>query len=106
MAPGTQLALKKFATPARTRHFVQLQVCTHSTYACAWLLYSTSPTLRHVAAHRRHVTLVDEVSDGHVPAGCPAFTRVTALFPFQVVDVDAWIGFLHHGNSIVGCSST
>lgn len=69
-------------------------------------MYSRSPTLWDVAAHRRHVTLVYEVSYGHIPAGGPAFTGVTALFSCQVVDVDARICFLHHSNSIVGGTGT
>lgn len=61
-----------------------------------------NPTLWDVAAHHRHVALVDEVSNGHVPAGRPPFARVAALFPLQVVDVDGSVRFLHHGDRKVG----
>lgn len=50
-----------------------------------------SPTLGDFAVHRRHVALVNEVPDGHVPAGRPPFASVAALFPLQVVDVDGSI---------------
>lgn len=64
------------------------------------------PTLWDVAAHRRHVALVHEVSYRHIPASCSAFTGVTAVFSFQVLDVDALISFLHHSNRIVRCART
>lgn len=61
-----------------------------------------NPTLRDVAAHHRHVALVDQVPDGHVPAGRPPFARVAALFALQVVDVDGSVRLLHHGDRKVG----
>lgn len=63
------------------------------------------PTLWHVAAHHRHVALVYQVSQRHVPAGCSAFSCVAAFFPSQVVDVDDSVCFPHHSYRIVGASS-
>lgn len=67
---------------------------------------SQFPTLQDVAAHRRHVALVYQISDWHVPASCSAFTSVAAPFSCQVFDVDAWICFLHHDDCIVRSTGT
>lgn len=77
---------------------------------CLWTmcnyLLDMFPTLWDVAAHHRHVALVHEVSYGHIPASCSAFTGVTALFSFQVLDGDALICFLHYSNCVVRCART
>lgn len=64
------------------------------------------PTLWDVTAHHRHVTLIYEVSQRHIPAGCSALPGVAGLFSCEVVDVDGRIGFLHHSNCIVGGTGT
>lgn len=74
-----------------------------SVYVCVG--YCTYPTSWEIAAHHRHVALICEVSQRHIPACCSAFTGVTASFAFQVVDVDAR-SFLYHSNCIVGCTGT
>lgn len=71
-----------------------------------YVTQSQFPTLQHVAAHRRHVALVYQISDWHVPASCSAFTSVAAPFSFQVFDVDTGICFLHHDDCIVRSTGT
>lgn len=70
----------------------------------ALVCWICSPTLWDVAAHHRHVALVYEVPDRHLPASCSAFASVAAPFSCQVFDVDVWICFLHHSNGKVRCT--
>lgn len=97
-----QLALKKSATPAARAH-LKLPACTQAWDARpANIVCGARPTSRDVAAHHGHVALVDEVADGHVPAGRAAFAGVAALLPLQVVDVDGRVVSLHHSHRKVG----
>lgn len=75
-------------------------------FLCLCVYSACFPTLRDVAAHHRHVALVYEIPQRHIPASCSAFTSVAALFSCQVVDVNAGICFLHHSNWIVGSTGS